>query len=254
MMKEIPNLFTLLNLVFGCMAIVAIVQPSTIVVQDGNGESFINLPEEIYLGSLFIGLAAVTDFLDGFVARLMKATSELGKQLDSLADVVSFGVAPSLIIYQFLKLGFAGSDFGVNVPLVYLSPAFVFAAAGAYRLGKFNLSNGPGHYFSGLPIPAAGLVVAGFPLIYWSGTGTWMQALFANLWFWYLLIFFLSYLMLSSIPMLALKFTKVTVTAFIPFVILLITGVVSAVLVGWLAVPIVFIGYIVLSFIFKPSK
>lgn len=252
-MKEIPNLFTLLNLIFGCLAIVAIIQPTLLIVPDGNGENFISLPEEIFFGSLFIGLAAITDFLDGFVARLLKASSELGKQLDSLADVVSFGVAPSLILYQFLKLAFSGSDFGVDVPLLYLTPAFLFAAAGAYRLGRFNLSSGASQYFSGLPIPAAGLLVAGFPLIYWSENLVWIQGLFTNVWFWYSIIVLLSYLMLSSIPMLALKFTNRSFSALLPFIILVVVGAVAAVVVGWLAVPIVFISYILLSFIFKPS-
>lgn len=87
MIKQIPNLFTLLNLVFGCLAIIFVFR------SDGNdilGLSGISL---IYAGT-FIFASAVVDFLDGFVARLFKATSEMGAQLDSLADAVSFGVAP----------------------------------------------------------------------------------------------------------------------------------------------------------------
>lgn len=90
MTKQIPNLFTLLNLVFGCLAIVAILQNGIVIQYDADGSQLIDIPEKIWMASLFIGLAAVIDFLDGFVARLFKASSEMGKQLDSLADVVSF--------------------------------------------------------------------------------------------------------------------------------------------------------------------
>ena len=93
-MKQIPNLFTLLNLVFGCIAIVFILQTGqSIVYIDRDGFTSWELPEKIAMGSLFIFAAGIVDFLDGFVARLFKASSEMGKQLDSLADVVSFGVA-----------------------------------------------------------------------------------------------------------------------------------------------------------------
>ena len=93
MRKQIPNIITLLNLLFGCLAIVSCFQFGTAASISADGEMFIEIPEKLFLASLFIGIAAVIDFLDGFVARLMKVSSEIGKQLDSLADVVRFGVA-----------------------------------------------------------------------------------------------------------------------------------------------------------------
>ena len=97
-MKQIPNLFTLLNLIFGCIAIVCILQTGqSIVYIDPNGFTALDLPEKIAIGSFFIFAAGLIDFFDGFIPRLFKASSEMGKQLDSLADVVSFGVAPGLI-------------------------------------------------------------------------------------------------------------------------------------------------------------
>src|SRR5215217_5426760 len=104
-MKNIPNLFTLLNLIFGCLAIVFTLQQGVLLLPldpDGNilatPLQIENAPGKIFYASLFIALAAVVDFFDGFIARAMGASSEMGKQLDSLADVVSFGVAPSMII------------------------------------------------------------------------------------------------------------------------------------------------------------
>ena len=103
-MKHIPNIFTLLNLFFGYLALIFIFQSGIgfIYSPDGSPAEYI-IPEKIWLASLFIGLAAIVDFLDGLVARLFKATSEMGKELDSLADLVSFGVVPGMIVFQFLK-------------------------------------------------------------------------------------------------------------------------------------------------------
>ena len=105
MVKQIPNLFTLLNLVFGCMACVAALQPGIIMTADSNGQLYYDVPEQIWMASLFILASAVVDYVDGLLARLLKASSAMGRELDSLSDVVSFGVAPSLILYQFLQIG-----------------------------------------------------------------------------------------------------------------------------------------------------
>ena len=118
------------------------------------GTQYVSIPQQMFMASLFIGLAAIVDFLDGFVARLLKATSEIGVQLDSLADVVSFGVAPSFIIYQFLRLSFAQHENGLNINTIFLLPAFFIACAGAYRLARFNIDTAQTTYFKGLPIPA----------------------------------------------------------------------------------------------------
>src|SRR5215471_1225580 len=128
-MKQIPNLFTLLNLLFGCIAIIFILQNGIIIVTQEDGTQLVNVPEKIWYASLFIGLAAVIDFLDGFVARLFKAVSEIGKQLDSLADVVSFGVAPGLILYQFLRLSYASAVNGLDVSFLVLVPALLVPCA-----------------------------------------------------------------------------------------------------------------------------
>src|SRR6478736_4077785 len=100
-MKHIPNLLTLLNLFFGCLAIIFILQNGITIVYSTDGSQYADMPEKIWLAPLFIGLAALADFLDGLAARLLKQSSPLGRELDSLADVVSFGVAPGMIIYQF---------------------------------------------------------------------------------------------------------------------------------------------------------
>jgi len=140
-MKQIPNLFTLLNLVFGCLAIIFILQNGEQIVLLGpDGASNVNLPEKITWGSYCIFAAAIIDFLDGFLARLFKATSEMGKQLDSLSDVVSFGVAPAMILYQLLRIGFAQQENGLDTSIVWLLPALLIPVAGAWRLDDLILT------------------------------------------------------------------------------------------------------------------
>src|SRR5579859_8171959 len=124
-MKNIPNLFTLLNLFFGCIAVILILQNGITVLYDTDGSQYIGMPERVGWASLFIGLAGLVDFFDGLVARLFKATSPMGKQLDSLADLVSFGVVPGMILYQLLRMSFAGQEDGLDVSVGWLLPALV---------------------------------------------------------------------------------------------------------------------------------
>lgn len=250
-MKQIPNLFTLLNLFFGCIAIVFILQNGLMVVYGDNGEELVDVPEKIWMASLFIGIAAVVDFLDGFVARLFKASSEMGKQLDSLADLVSFGVAPALIVYQFLRLSYAAQPGGVEISMALLLPAFLIPCAAAYRLARFNLDTSQQYGFKGLPTPAAGLLIASFPLLYWYSHNAMVVDLLQNKWFWYLVIILISLLMVSRLPLMALKFKDFSVKNNLPKIILLAVAVLSAVFLGWLAVPVVFILYILLSLVLK---
>ncbi len=248
MKKQIPNLFTLLNLFFGCLAIVFALQTNAVViyVNDQFNSSF-NIPEKITWAAIFIMIAAVIDFLDGFVARLLKATSEMGKQLDSLSDVVSFGVAPAVIIYQLLKFSFAREENGLDISTFWLMPAFILACAAAYRLAKFNLATDQQFSFRGVPVPAIGLLVASFPLILHFNEIAGVSSLLLNKWFLYVLIVVLSYLMVSNIRMMSLKFKDFTLHNNMPKIILLAVAIIAALFLQWIAVPIVFIFYVLLS-------
>src|SRR5688500_13187958 len=183
-MKHIPNLFTLINLFFGCIAVIYILQNGIIIVSDEEaGTQFLQIPEKIWMGAAFIGIAAIVDFLDGFVARLFRASSDMGKQLDSLADVVSFGVAPGMILYQFLRLSLAKESNSLDASFIWVLPAFLVPAAAAWRLARFNLDNSQSYSFKGMPVPAVGIFVASLPLIYWNVNETWVQDLLLNKWF-----------------------------------------------------------------------
>jgi CDP-diacylglycerol--serine O-phosphatidyltransferase len=251
-MKQIPNIFTLFNLIFGCIAIVYLLQNGLALIDNPDGSSFISLqPEKMYLAPLFLALAAVVDFLDGFVARAIGRSSEMGKQLDSLADVVSFGVAPSIIIYQLLRLSLAKEEDGLEASMLWLAPAFVLAAAAAYRLAKFNLDTRQTHSFRGTPVPSVGLAVASFPLIYWTNNTEWVQNLLTNKWFLYTVVAGLSGLMVSDIPIMSNKPKSKTLNGLMPQLCLLVIGLIAAIFLGWLSVPVIFICFVGLSLLFK---
>lgn len=248
-MKNIPNLFTLLNLFFGCTAIIFLLQNGITISYTQEGAQYIDLPEKIWMGSLFIGLAAVVDFLDGFLARLLKADSEMGKQLDSLADVVSFGVAPGFIIYQFLRMSFVREENGLDVSIVWLLPALIIPCAAAYRLAKFNLDEEQRYGFKGVPTPAVGLLIASMPLIYWYASDETIVTLLLNKWFLYGLVIVLSYLMVSDLPLMSLKFSDYNVKNNLSKFILIILSVLLILFLKWLAIPIIFVIYILLSLV-----
>lgn len=169
---------TLLNLFSGCAGIVF---------------AFSDRP----FGSIFcIGLSLVFDFLDGLTARLLKQQHPLGGDLDSLADVVSFGVLPGVMYYQMiLGLGFNWISFA----------GFVFTLFGAYRLARFNVMHGSDSHFSGLPIPSAAIFVTG---LYWVDHSEACQSCasaFINPYVLLISIFILSYLMVSNVPHFSFK-------------------------------------------------
>jgi CDP-diacylglycerol---serine O-phosphatidyltransferase len=256
MQKQIPNIFTLLNLFFGCISIVFALQTETIsVIVNQDLSTHYNIPENLATAAYFIFIAAVIDFLDGFVARLLKATSDLGKQLDSLSDVVSFGVAPSVIMYQLLRISFIKEENGLDVSIAWLLPAFIVACAGAYRLARFNIDASQSFGFKGVPIPAVGVLIASLPLILYQGnTAVVIGDLLTNKWVLYTIIFMVSALMISTLPLMALKFTDFTIKNNIPKIIIVVIAIIAALLLKWLAVPIVFIAYIILSLIYKQKK
>ncbi len=175
----------------------------------------------------------------------------MGKQLDSLADVVSFGVVPSLIIYQLLRLSLAKEEDGLDAPILWLLPAFVLAAAAAYRLAKFNLDTRQTYSFRGTPVPSVGLAIASFPLIYWTSNTGWVLNLLTNKWFLYAVVAAMSWLMLSDLPIMSNKPKEKTLAGMLPQISLLVVAVVAALLLGWLSVPVIFISFVGLSLIFQ---
>ena len=252
-MKQIPNIFTLLNLFFGCIAIVFALQTQSIIIYTSDEfTSSFNIPEKLAFASLFLFASALVDFLDGFVARVFKVCSEMGKQLDSLADVVSFGVAPGVILYQLLRISLLREENGMDASIAWLLPAFILSCASAYRLARFNIDTSQHYGFKGVPTPAVGLLIASFPLMLHYGGGfininPWL----INKWVLYVLIVVLSWLMVSNLPIMALKFKDYTLKNNLPKLTLLAIAILAIPLLKWLAIPVLFIAYIILSLLLK---
>ena len=251
MKKQIPNLFTLANLFLGCIAILYTLQPGLTLTVNSFGENLVSMPEKMMWAGWLIIAAAIVDFFDGFVARLLKVPSELGKQLDSLSDVVSFGVAPGMIVFQFLRYSYSQDPGGLDISFAWLLPAFLIPCAGAYRLARFNIDTSQQYGFKGVPIPAIGILFASFPMLSWYNQESWIAELLLNRWVWYGLIGISSYLMISTLPILAFKFNGFTLKKGLPFIIVAIIALVTALLFGWMAVLISFFAYVIISLIFK---
>jgi CDP-diacylglycerol--serine O-phosphatidyltransferase len=173
----VPNTFTALNLLCGALACILIVEG------------------EVYHACLFMGLGAFFDFFDGFFARLLNVAGELGKQLDSLADMVSFGLAPGLLAMHLLK-----SSENQFVPYLGL----LIVVASAYRLAKFNIDTRQTTGFIGVPTPANSIFWIG--LVLWQLPNSNFGFLLENVWIIIILIPLFSYLLISEFPLISLKF------------------------------------------------
>lgn len=176
----------------------------------------------------------------------------MGKQLDSLADVVSFGVAPGVILYQLLRISLIREENGLDASIIWLLPAFILSCASAYRLAKFNIDTTQYYGFKGVPTPAVGLLVASFPLmLHYGGSLININQWLINKWVLYSLIIVLSWLMVSNLPIMALKFKDYSVKNNLPKIILLAIAILTIPFFKWLAIPVLFIAYIILSLLLK---
>jgi len=219
---QIPNLLTLLNLLFGVIGIVWVL----------NGD--------ILSGAYFVLISAGFDFLDGFVARLLKVQSDMGKELDSLADVVSFGVLPGLILFMMTKNQTEPESF-----LPYLT--LIVPMLSAYRLAKFNLDTRQSDRFIGLPTPANALFISTLPYLalQWPLMEQWLSSPVVLI----LLAWIFAILLVAEIPLIALKFKSLAFpkNKFRYILILISIG-----MFAWLqlaGIPLVILAYIGLSLV-----
>ena len=251
-MRHLPNICTLANLFFGCIAIAFILNaPSFLTVVGEDYQPVLGL-EQMYWGSMFIALAALMDVIDGFVARFLNVSSLLGRDLDSLADVVSFGVAPSMILFKLLWFAYMSEPGALDAPLLATTPAFLVACFGALRLARFNQTSVPQHgYFAGMPIPATGLIIASLPLISWYPAGYNFNAVLTNKWFLYGLIITLCLLMVSKIKFLKWKASGKSMKAWWPQILMVVTILAGAPFLKFAVIPLVFLVYIVCSMLYK---
>ena len=228
MKRHIPNIITLCNLLCGCIAV--------IYAAGGN----------VYVAGGWVLLGIFFDFFDGFFARLLKVKSEIGLQLDSLADMVTSGVVPGKAMYQILQL----SDMmeSPNTWVVYLPyVAFFITLASAYRLANFNIDTRQTTGFIGLPTPANTLFIISLAVIQSTGT----VALLHSTWVLLVITIMSSYLLNANLPLFALKFKDYSFkNNAVKYIFLAISVLLIAIL-KVIAVPIIILLYILLSLITK---
>jgi CDP-diacylglycerol--serine O-phosphatidyltransferase len=216
MKKHIPNILTLANLFTGCVGIVYVFN------------------NNLVYAAYAIWIAAVFDFFDGFSARLLKVSSPIGKELDSLADMVTFGALPSFMLFKMMD----GASYEI---VTYV--AFALALFSALRLAKFNVDTRQSTTFIGMPTPAAAFFVSGLP--FW-------QAQYPELVTWQGIIVvtvILSLLLVSPIKMLALKFSEYSVNKNWYRYLVISLSVIAFVLLGSKSLPVIIALYLIISLI-----
>ncbi|CAN5886147.1 CDP-diacylglycerol--serine O-phosphatidyltransferase [soil metagenome] len=231
MLKHLPNAITCLNLFLGCLALYYAFQGQLVVT------------------AFLVFAAAVFDFLDGMVARLLQAYSEIGKQLDSLADMVSFGVVPGVTMFMLISQGIKP---GVSNMMFMPFSGFLITIFSALRLAKFNIDTRQTSSFIGLPTPACTLFVVSLPLILAYDT-LGLSAFILNPIFLYTSTLVLSYLLIAELPLFALKFSNLRWQENAHRFVFLILSVVMLALLQFTAIPLIIIIYIIIS-IFKAAQ
>lgn len=217
----LPNLLTLCNLLCGCIGLVFV----------SNGS--------LAIAAYLIWAAAALDFADGLIARALKAYSDIGKELDSLADMVSFGVLPAYIMFALMDAQTAQP----YLPFI----AFLIAAFSALRLAIFNVDTRQSHAFMGVPTPANALLISSFPLILNYYDHLLFAQLLNNPWVLTGLILLLSYLLIARVELLAFKFKQTAWQGNEARYLFMITTVLLFILLKVAAIPVIFVLYLSIS-------
>lgn len=244
LIKELPNTITLGNLFCGCLAIVKAFEG------------------DLVWAAYLVGIALVLDFLDGFTARLLKASSPIGKDLDSLADMVTFGLVPGVVMFKMISLSIDLPDTSIHVVTVVAEDsylpyfAFIVTIFSCIRLARFNNDQRQSTSFIGLPTPANAMVVCSFPLIFQMDAGYLHRnpvpdsdSLLMNPYGLIVLSCVLSLLLIAEIPLFALKFRNFRwadnklVYGFLLIALVLLLSL------HYVAIPMIIILYILLSIV-----
>lgn len=245
MKKQIPNIITSLNILSGSVAVLFAVSG------------------DLFNAAIFVFLGIFFDFFDGLAARLLNAQSEIGLQLDSLADVITSGLVPAIVMYQLLNWSYFGhmqsitdtftsgwnAGLGNYLPLIGL----LIAVASAYRLAKFNVDTRQTTGFIGLPTPANALLILSLPLILEFQNSPSLEGIILNKWFLIGLTVLSCILLNAEIKLFALKFKTWDLKSNLVRYIFLLLSAALLITLKFLAIPIIIILYIVLS-LFDPKN
>lgn len=238
MKKHIPNFVTLLNVLCGSIAVLFAV----------NGH--------MTATAFFVILGIFFDFFDGLLARKLKVQSELGLQLDSLADMITSGLVPGIVMFHLLSL--TVDDFSLVEHSVYLTEFFsdiellpfvglIITLASAYRLATFNISTNQSDSFIGLPTPANTLLIISFPLIMEHQNNDMMNTIILNPWFLIGVTLLSSFLLNSKIKLIALKFKNWSFKDNAARYLLIILALILLIIFKFAGIPLIIILYILMS-------
>jgi CDP-diacylglycerol---serine O-phosphatidyltransferase len=232
-LKLIPNILTSINLVCGFIAIAYSLDINT-----------------LYFAPFFILLAACFDFLDGLTARMFKAYSEFGKQLDSLADMVSFGVAPGIMMYQLFHL-LSNRMFVYNEhsQITFILISAIIPVFSALRLAKFNTDERQMESFMGLPTPATALFIASLTFVAFETPDYKLQYFILNSHMLLGIVIVISLLMISEIPMFSMKMKNFSIKDNLVRYIFLALCIVLFLTVNYLALPLFIVLYVIISLV-----
>jgi CDP-diacylglycerol--serine O-phosphatidyltransferase len=225
--KHIPNFITLVNLFCGCIAIVYIAT------------------SDFEMAFYFVGLGIFFDFFDGFFARLFKVAGPLGLQLDSLADMVTSGVAPGFVMYFLLSNSQHEISDSSYLPFL----GFIITLGSCYRLANFNIDIRQTNSFIGLPTPANTLFIMSLPLVVLYSDSLIVLEILTNQGVLLLITVFSAYILNAEIPLFSLKIKKFNLKDNALQIVFLIFALVLLVLLQYLAIPLIIISYVILSVI-----
>jgi CDP-diacylglycerol---serine O-phosphatidyltransferase len=230
--KHIPNFITLLNLFCGCIAVTFV------------------LREEFEMAFYFVSLGIFLDFFDGFFARLFKVSSPLGLQLDSLADMVTSGVVPGLVMFQMMLSAFGleiTSSFTADYALAFLG--FIITMGSCYRLANFNIDTRQSDSFIGLPTPANALFILSLPLVVRHYDSFFVFELLSNFGVLFLISVLSAYILNAEIPLFSLKVKKLAFAENKLAFFFLAVSLLLIVALQFLGIPLVILFYVLLSIV-----
>ena len=238
--KHIPNLLTLGNLLCGTIATIFAVQG------------------EFVFAALLVITGILFDFLDGFAARLLHVSGELGKQLDSLADMVTSGVVPGIIMFRLLQdenvfmndndlNSLEQFSFNLNLNDVLPFLGLLLTLGACYRLAKFNIDTRQSDSFIGLPTPAMSLFVISLPLIQEYSSIDFVQNIIVNNYFLIAVTLVLTYLMNAELPLFSLKFKEYSVKNNVIKYLFLVVSLCMIIFLQYLSIPLIILLYVILS-------
>jgi CDP-diacylglycerol--serine O-phosphatidyltransferase len=245
MIKQIPNIITSLNLLCGCVAIMFAVSG------------------DLVSASFFAFAGIFLDFFDGLAARVLNAQSQVGLQLDSLADVVTSGVLPGIVMVQLLSEALTGTSLDISaifsdtanstsiesyLPFIGL----LIAVASGYRLAKFNVDTRQTTSFIGLPVPANTLLILSLPLIISFQAGQQITEVILTPWFLIIITLVSCVLLNAEIPLFGLKFKTWNFKDNAVRYLFLIASILLLVVLKFIAIPIIIFLYVLVSLFWKP--